>query len=107
LSLTLTDDEYEIGECGLARLNSETVFKELSLHYNSNEEAEVAKVNFVAFGKAVESRLHVKMSSGDRRLSISSRTASPKRKSSGEIIFLPFTLYVICPKYPVYPINLY
>ena len=84
LSLTLMDDEYEIGECGLARLNSETVFKELSLHYNSNEEAEVAKVNFVAFGKAVESRLHVKMSSGDRRLSISGRTASPKRKNSDD-----------------------
>ena len=63
LSLTLTNDEYEIGECGVARLKSETVFKELSLNYGNNEEAEVAKSNFVAFGKAVESRLHVKMSS--------------------------------------------
>ena len=83
LSLTLTDDEYEVGECGVARLKSETVFKELSLNYENNEEAEVAKANFVAFGKAVESRLHVKMSSSvDRRLSIGSRTSSPKRKSS-------------------------
>ena len=83
LSLTLTDDEYEVGECGVARLKSETVFKELSLNYENNEEAEVAKANFVAFGKAVESRLHVKMSSSvDRRLSIGNRTSSPKRKSS-------------------------
>ena len=84
LSMTLTEDEYEIGECGVARLNSETIFKELSLNYDSNEEAEVAKANFVAFGKAVESRMHVKMTSGNRRLSITSRTASPKRKSSDD-----------------------
>ena len=85
LSMTLTEDEYDIGECGLARLKSETIFKELSLNYNSNEEAEVAKTNFVAFGKAVESRLHLKMSSsGERRLSLTSRTASPKRKSSDD-----------------------
>ena len=39
----------------------------------------------MAFGKAVESRWHLKMSSsGDRRLSITSRTASPKRKSSND-----------------------
>ena len=83
LSVTLTDDEYEVGECGLARLKSETVFKELSLNYENNEEEEVAKANFVAFGKAVESRLHVKMpTSVDRRLSIGGRTSSPKRKSS-------------------------
>ena len=87
LSMTLTEDEYDIGECGLARLKSETIFKELSLNYDSNEEADVAKTNFVAFGKAVESRLHLKMSSsGDRRLSITSRTASPKRKSSDDVI---------------------
>ena len=54
LSMTLTEDEYDIGECGLARLKSETIFKGLSLNYNSNEEADVAKTNFVAFGKAVE-----------------------------------------------------
>ena len=63
LSMTLTEDEYEIGECGIARLKSETVFKELSLNYDNNEEADVAKSIFVAFGKAVESSLHVKMSS--------------------------------------------
>ena len=79
LSLTLTDDEYEIGECGVARLKSEVVFKELCLDYDNNEEAEVAKVNFIAFGKAVESRLHVKITS-----SLSSRAASPKRKSSDD-----------------------
>ena len=85
LSLTLTDDEFEIGECGVARLKSETVFKELSLNYENNEEAEVARVNFIAFGKAVESRLHIKMSSSvNRRLSIGSRTSSPKRKSSDD-----------------------
>ena len=85
LSMTLTEDEYEIGECGIARLKSETVFKELSLNYDNNEEADVAKSNFVAFGKAVESSLHVKMSSSqDRRLSITGRTASPKRKSSDD-----------------------
>ena len=85
LSLTLSDDEYEVGECGVARLKSETVLKELSLNYDNNEEAEVAKVNFVAFGKAVESRLHVKMSTSvDRRLSIGGRTSSPKRKSSDD-----------------------
>ena len=53
LSLTLSDDEYEVSECGVARLKSETIFKELSLNYDNNEEAEVAKVKFVAFGKAV------------------------------------------------------
>ena len=85
LSMTLTEDEYEIGECGIARLKSETVFKELSLNYDNNEEADVAKSNFVAFGNAVESSLHVKMSSSqDRRLSITGRTASPKRKSSDD-----------------------
>ena len=85
LSLTLTDDEYEVGECGVARLKSETVFKELSLNYENNEDAEVAKVNFVAFGKAVESRLHVRMSTSvDRRLSIGGRTSSPKRKNSDD-----------------------
>ena len=85
LSSTLTDDEYEIGECGLARLNSEAVFTGLTLNYDTPEEAEVAKVNFVAFGKAVESRLHLKMiPSGDRRLSIGGRTSSPKRKSSDD-----------------------
>ena len=85
MSLTLTDDEYEVGECGVARLKSETVFKELSLNYENNEEAEVAKVNFVAFGKAVESRLHVRMSTFvDRRLSIGGRTSSPKRKNSDD-----------------------
>ena len=69
----------------MARLKSETVFKELSLNYENNEEAEVAKVNFVAFGKAVESRLHVKMSTSvDRRLSIGGRTSSPKRKNSDD-----------------------
>ena len=84
LSLTLTNDEYEIGECGVARLNSETVFKELSLNYDNEEEAEVARVNFVAFGKAVETGLHVKMASSvDRRLSIG-RTSSPKRKNSDD-----------------------
>ena len=85
LSSTLTDDEYEIGECGLARLKSEAVFTGLILNYDTAEEAEVAKVNFVAFGKAVESRLHSKMiPSSDRRLSFGGRTSSPKRKSSDD-----------------------
>ena len=85
LSSTLTDDEYEIGECGLARLKSEAVFTRLTLNYDTAEEAEVAKVNFVAFGKAVESRLHSKMiPSSDRRLSFGGRTSSPKRKSSDD-----------------------
>ena len=85
LSSTLTDDEYEIGECGLARLKSESVFKGLTLNYDTNEEAEVAKVNFVAFGEAVESRLHLKMlPSGERRLSVTGRTSSPKRKISDD-----------------------
>ena len=61
----------------MARLKTETIFNNISLNYDTNEEAEVAKTNFVAFGKAVEARLHVKMSSGDRRLSIGVRTASP------------------------------
>ena len=83
LSSSLSEDEYEIGECGLARIKSEAVFKELSLNYETSEEEEIAKVNFVAFGKAVESQLHVKMSSSvERRLSINARTASPKRKNS-------------------------
>ena len=85
LSSSLSEDEYEIGECGVARLKSEIVFKELSLNYKTQEEEQVAKVNFVAFGKAVESQLHVKISSSvERRLSINGRTASPKRKNSDE-----------------------
>ena len=61
------------------------MFKELSLNYQTSEEEEVAKVNFVAFGKAVESQLHVQMySSVDRRLSISGRTAFPKHKISDD-----------------------
>ena len=85
LSSSLLEDEYEIGECGLARIKSEAVVKELSLNYETSEEEEIAKVNFVAFGKAVESQLHVKMSSTvERRLSINGRTASPKRKKSDE-----------------------
>ena len=85
LSSTLTDDEYEIGECGLARLKSEAVFTGLTLNYDTREEAEVAKVNFVVFGKAVESRLHLQMlPSGGRRLSVTGRTSSPKRKSSDD-----------------------
>ena len=87
LSSSLSEDEYEIGECGLARIKSEAVFKELSLSYETSEEEEIAKVNFVAFGKAVESQLHVKMSSSvERRLSINVRTASPKRKNPDDII---------------------
>jgi len=45
LSLTLTNDEYEVGECGVARLKSETVFKELSLNYDNDEDTEVARAN--------------------------------------------------------------
>ena len=61
------------------------MFKDLSLNYRTSEEEEVAKVNFVAFGKAVESQLHIKMSSSvERRLSMGGRTASPKRKNSDE-----------------------
>ena len=85
LSSSLSEDEYEIGECGVARLKSEVVFKELGLNYETKEEEQVAKANFVAFGKAVESQLHVKISSSvEKRLSISGRTASPKRKNSDE-----------------------
>jgi len=85
LSSSLSEDEYDIGECGLARIKSEAVFKELSLNYETSEEEEIAKVNFVAFGKAVESQLHVKMSSTvERRLTINGRTASPKRKKSDD-----------------------
>ena len=63
----------------MARLKSEVVFKELSLNYQTSEEEEVAKVNFVAFGKAVESQLHVQMSSSvDRRLSFGGRFAVQK-----------------------------
>ena len=72
-------------ECGLARLKSESVFTGLTLNYDTNEEAEVAKVNFVAFGKAVESQLHLKMlPTVERRLSVTGRTSSPKRKNSDE-----------------------
>ena len=84
LSLTLAEDEYQIGECGLATLKAESVFKDLSLNYETPEDEAVAKDNFLAFGKAVEAKLHVKMP-GDRRLSLrGGRIASPKRKSSDD-----------------------
>ena len=61
------------------------MFTGLTLNYDTNEEAEVVKVNFVAFGKAVESQLHLKMlPTVERRLSVTGRTSSPKRKNSDD-----------------------
>ena len=69
----------------LQELSRRLCLRSKSLNYETSEEEEIAKVNFVAFGKAVESQLHVKMSSTvERRLSINGRTASPKRKKSDD-----------------------
>ena len=85
LSLTISDDEYEVGENGSVTLKKEMIFEELDTDYKNEDDSNTAKTNLAAFIKAVENKMHVTTGpTGERRLSIGGKPESQKRKPSEE-----------------------